>query len=215
MQQNRRCLATVAYQILGGKLFLLLGPESGKIWWLKKVQYLQKKYHCHWTLLRGKKPKLIFHDFGDLLQPLYFVQASHERVVSTEWQVRTVLGDCISKTNLTSIRAPQFRQYTLISDFLDLVNLSLREEAALATKWIKDRPGGLKLQKLALATMTGPAVRSFPKNMAADVQYAIIKCESLGSRKQLIFHGNPSAPAEDFSPHMSVPRRHCFAEYAI
>ena len=33
---------------------LFWGPESGRIWWLKKVQYLLKKYHCHWTLLRGK-----------------------------------------------------------------------------------------------------------------------------------------------------------------
>ena len=28
------------------KHFLILGPESGNIWWLKKVQHLQKKYHC-------------------------------------------------------------------------------------------------------------------------------------------------------------------------
>ena len=42
-QQYRLCLAVVEYQILGGDNFLILGPESGKIWWLKKVQYLQKK----------------------------------------------------------------------------------------------------------------------------------------------------------------------------
>ena len=41
------CLAVAEHQILGGKHFLILGPESGKIWWFKKrVQYLQKKYHC-------------------------------------------------------------------------------------------------------------------------------------------------------------------------
>ena len=56
-QQYRLCLAVKEYQILGCKHFLLLGPESGKIWWLMKVQYLQKKYLCQWTLLRGKKPK--------------------------------------------------------------------------------------------------------------------------------------------------------------
>ena len=34
-------MTTVAeYQILGGELFLVLGPESVKIWLLKKVQYL-------------------------------------------------------------------------------------------------------------------------------------------------------------------------------
>ena len=66
----------------------------------------------------------------------------------------------------------------------------------------------LKLQNLSLATVTGPAVRNEPKNTTADVQYAIYKCESLGSGKQLILHGNPSAP------HMAVIRRHFFAECA-
>ena len=70
---------------------------------------------------------------------------------------------------MISIRAPQYRQFALVSDFLDLANLSIREEAAMATNWIKDRPEGLKLQKL-LANLTGPAVRSQPKKMIADVQ---------------------------------------------
>ena len=175
---------------------------------VKKVRYLQKKYHCRWTLLRGKKPMWIFHNFGNLLCPLELVPASRERVVPTEWQVRTVLGDCITKAKVISIQAPQYRQYSLINDFLDLANLSIREAAAPATNWIKDRPEGLKLQNRALATMTGPAVRSFPKNMTADVQYALNKCESLGSGKQLILHGNPQAIAKDFSPHMAVLRRH-------
>ena len=69
-----------------------------------------------------------------------------------------------------SIQAPQYRQYAVISDFLDLVKLSFRDEAALATNWIKDRPEELKLQNLAFATMTGPAMSSFPKNMTAAVQ---------------------------------------------
>ena len=62
-QQYRLCLAIVEYQNLVCEHFLILGPESGKIWWVKKVQYLQKKYHCKWTLLRGKKPKWIFSQF--------------------------------------------------------------------------------------------------------------------------------------------------------
>ena len=103
------CLAIAENHILGGEYFLILGP--GKIWWLKKVQYLQKKYHCQWALMRGNKPKWIFHNFGDFLQPLEFVRASRERVVPTEWQVPTVLGDCFSKTKLISIRAPRYRQY--------------------------------------------------------------------------------------------------------
>ena len=76
-----------------------------------------------------------------------------------------------------------------------------------ATNWIKDRPEGLKVQNLALATKTGPAMSSSPKHMKADVQLAINKCESLGSGKQLILHGNPSAIAKDFSPHVAVLRR--------
>ena len=96
-----------------------------------------------------------------------------------------------------SIRAPQNRQYALISDFLDLANLSIQEEAVLATNWIKDRPEDLKLPNLAMATTTGPTVQSFPKNITANVKRAINKCESLGSRKLLILHGNPSAIAKD------------------
>ena len=42
-QQYRLCLATAEYQICGGKHVLILAPDSGKIWWLKKVQYFQKK----------------------------------------------------------------------------------------------------------------------------------------------------------------------------
>ena len=56
---------------------------------------------------------------------------------------------------------------------------------------------------------------SSPKHMKADVQLAINKCESLGSGKQLILHGNPSAIAKDFSPHVAVPQTSFFAEYAI
>ena len=56
--------------------------------------------------------------------------------------------------------------------------------------------------------VTGPAMNSLTKNRTADVQYAINKCESLGSGKQLIRHGNPSAIAQVFSPHMAVLRRH-------
>ena len=154
-QQHRMCLAVAEYQIFGGLHFLVLGSESGKIWWLTKVQYLHKECRCHWALLRGKNLKWIFHNLGTLLRPPELVPASREHVVPTEWQVRTVLGDCISKARDISIQAPQCAQHALISDFLDLANLSIREEAALATNWIKDRPEGLKLQNLALATMTG------------------------------------------------------------
>ena len=167
-----------------------------------------RKYHCRWTLLRGKKPKWIFHNLGNLLQPLEFVPDSRKHIVPTEWQVRTDLRDCVSKAKVLSIQSPQYRQCALISDFLDLTKLCLRDEAALATNWIKDRPAGLKLQNLALATMTGPAMGSLQKNMAEDFQHAVNKCESLGSGKKLILHGDSSEVAEDFSPHMAVLRRH-------
>ena len=65
-QQYQRCLAIAEYQILGGKH----SSKSGKISWLKEIQYLQKKYHCQWTLLRGRQPKWILHSFGDLCNPL-------------------------------------------------------------------------------------------------------------------------------------------------
>ena len=62
----------------------------------------------------------MFHNLGNLLRPLESVPASRERVVRTEWQVRTVFGDCISRARVIPVQAPQYRQYALISDFLDL-----------------------------------------------------------------------------------------------
>ena len=192
---------------LVGEDFLTLGPESGKIWRLKKVQYLQKKYHCQWTLLLGKKPKWIFHNFGNLTTTCVSSRLTQtcgsNRMASSNSSWRLYI-----QGKVISIQAPQYRQYALVSDFLDLANLGIREEALLATNWIKDRPERLKLQNLALATKTGPAMSSLPKNMTADVRYAMNKCESLGSGKQLILHGHPSAIAQDFSPHMAVLRRH-------
>ena len=73
----------------------------------------------------------------------------------------------------------------LISDFVDLAILSIRQVAALATNWIKDLPEGLKLQNLAVATMTCPVLSSLPQG------------------KQLILHWNSSALAKEFSPHMA------------
>ena len=84
-------------------------------------------------------------------------------MVPTEWQDRTTLGDCISKANVITVQAPQHRQHALISDFLDLANPSLQEEAALATNWIDDRLEGLTLQNFALATMAGPVMNSLRK----------------------------------------------------
>ena len=136
--------------------------------------------------------------------------SSREHLVRTEWQVRTVLGDCTYPRQ----KWHQFERHSigktrsLISDFLDFSNLSIREEAALARNRIKDRPEGLKLQNLTLANWISPAVRSQLKIITADVLHAINSCESLGSGKQLILHGNSSAIAKEFSPHMAVLRCH-------
>ena len=145
-QQYRLCLAIAEYQILGGKQFSYFATICKKIWCLKKVQYLQKKYHCQRTLLRGKQPKWIFHNCGDLLCPLDFLPASRERMVPTEWQVRSVLGDCLCMAKLMSNRAPQYRQYILINDFLDLANLSIREEAICIGHY--DRPSLTQVSKV-------------------------------------------------------------------
>ena len=94
---------------------------------------------------------------------------------------------------MVPVQAPLYRQYALISDFLDLATLSIQEEAVLATSWIKDRPEWLRLQNLVLATITGQALSSFPRKLTPDVQYAMNNCESLVQGQQLILHGNPSA----------------------
>ena len=144
-QQYRVRLAVAEYQIHGGKHFLILGPVSGKIWWLQKSTTPSEKVPLPMDppAWQGTQVGFFFlQNFGNLLRPL-------EYVVPTESQVRTVLGDCISKATVISIQATQYRQYALISDFLDLANLRIREEAALATNWIKDRPEGLKFQNLA------------------------------------------------------------------
>ena len=94
-QQYHLCLAVAEHQILG-EHFLIFGPESGKIWWLKKVQYLQKKHHGQWDPPAWQETPLNFFTiWAKILRPLDLVPASRARVVPTEWQVRTVLGDCI------------------------------------------------------------------------------------------------------------------------
>ena len=81
----------------------------------------------------------------------------------------------MSKARVITAQAPQNRQLASISDFLDLASLSIQEAAALATNWIDDRPEGLRLQNLALATMAGPVTSNLPKTLTSDVQHAIDK----------------------------------------
>ena len=165
------------------------------------MQYLKKNYHCQWTLLRGEKPKWIFHNLGNLLRPLELIPALRERVVPTEWQVRTVL--CISRAKVIPPPAPPYRQHALISYFLDLANLSIQEEAALATNWIKDRSEGLKL----LRWLPGRDLQGVYQNLTSDVHCAM--------RRETIDLSRESIGIREFSPHVAVLRRHFFAEYAF
>ena len=112
----------------------------------------------------ARKSKGIFHNVGNLLSLLKVIPASRGRVVSTEWQGRTVLGYCTSRAKVIPAQAPPYWQNALISDFLDRANLT--------TIWIKDRPEGSKLQNLALATRTGRSTGTSPENPTADVHYA-------------------------------------------
>ena len=131
---------------------------------MKKVQRFQKKYH----------------NLGNLLRPLESMPVSRERVVPTEWEVRTILGDCMSKARVITTQEPQYQKHALICDFLDLANLSVQDEAALATTWIDDRPEGLKASERCVRHHGRTSDEQFTENLTADVQHAINKCESLG-----------------------------------
>ena len=184
--QHHLCLAVAERQILGTSSFWTrvwkdLVVEKGAISPEKKVPLPMDPLAWQETQVEF----LCRHSFD-------FIGVSYQPRVS-EWSPRTAksaLGDCISRAKVIPVQAPQCRQYALISDFLDLAHLRFREGAALATNWIKDR-----LEVRALS--------SLPRNLTADVQYAFHKCESL-PRQQLILHGNPSATARDFSPHVAV-----------
>ena len=91
----------------------------------------------------------------------------------------------------------------LIRDFLDLENLSVQGRSSIGHELDQGPTWNVKTSE--------PFIRQYdsqPKNITADVPYAINERETLGSGKQLIRHGNPSAIAKDFSSHMAVLRRH-------
>ena len=113
-------------------------------------------------------------------------------------QVRTVPKDCIARAKVIPAQAPQYRQEALIRDFLDLANLSLREEAALHTNRIKDQPEGSRLQNLALATRTGRVLNGLPIN----------RCESLGSGKKKRSFTGIHRQLQWIFPHLATFRRH-------
>ena len=124
-------LTVAEHQTLGGK------HSETEIWWLEKVQYLLKKYHCQWTFFREKNPSEFFRVFAIESMPV-----SRERMVPAKWQVRKILANCTSKAKVITIQAPQNRQHAFFGDFLYCAKLSVQEEAALATNWIDIRPEG-------------------------------------------------------------------------
>ena len=50
----------------------------------------------------ARNPSGFVHNLRNLLRPLELVPASGERVVPTEWRVRTVLGDCMLRARVNS-----------------------------------------------------------------------------------------------------------------
>ena len=60
-QQYRLCLPIAEYQILGGKHFLVLGPGSGKIWWLTEgTIHSEERTTANGPSCVARKPKWIF-----------------------------------------------------------------------------------------------------------------------------------------------------------
>ena len=84
--------------------------NQGKIWWLKKVQYLKKKYHCKWTPLRGEKPKSFFFLFI-ILATCYNHLSSCQPLVSMCFQrngkSEQFLETVYPGAKVISLRAPQ------------------------------------------------------------------------------------------------------------
>ena len=93
-QQDHWCLAIAEYQILDRKQFLIVGPKSGKIWWLKEGAIPSEEVSLP---MDSPARKATHVNFDDLSQPVEFVSISRERFVPTEWHVHSVLGDWKSK----------------------------------------------------------------------------------------------------------------------
>ena len=143
----------------------------------------------------ARKPKWIFHKYWRSFTTTWdltsFAWASGSNgMASTDSSWRWYIQDNIdfnSCATTTAIYADQ--RLPGSCQFENTRGSSIGHEMDSGPAW--------KVRNLALTTMTGPAVRSFRKNMTAGVQYALNKCQSLGSGKQLILHGNPSAIARD------------------
>ena len=107
---------------------------------------------------------------GNLLRPLESVPASREHVVPTKWQVRTVLGDCISKAKAVSIRAPQYRQYTLTIDFLDFANFDHTRGSSIGHELDQGPTRRVEASELGNGHHYRPGGAQSTENTTADVQ---------------------------------------------
>ena len=208
-------LVVAEYQIRGGKHFFFSETRIRNDLVAEKAHDFQRKYHCNWTLFRGMKPKWFFIILVTYCNHLSSYQPRVSRCFQRNGRSEQFSEIVFQRQKVISIQAPQYRQYAMIGDFLDLAKLSFQEETALVTKWIKDRLEDLKLQNPALATMTGPAVRSPPKKITGDVQFAMDKCEALNSGKQSILYGNPSEIAKGFHPKKSESSTSVFTDYVL
>ena len=77
-QQYHLCLAVAEQHILDGLTLSYFGTRARKDLVVETGAIPSEKYHCQWTFLRGKKPKWIFHNLGNLSRPLESIPASRE-----------------------------------------------------------------------------------------------------------------------------------------
>ena len=90
----------------------------------------------------------------------------------------------------------------------------MREEALLDTTWIKDRPEWLQLQNLALATMTGPALRSYPRIRLKMFSRLLTNASHWVQGNNWSFTGTHRQLQGIFPAYVS-PSTSFFAEYAV
>ena len=120
------------------------------------MQYLQKKVPLPKDPLAWREIQV---DFSQCRQ--YFASTGVSGWFLQKGKYAQFLEIAYQERKVIPAQAPQYLQYALISDFLDLAYLSTQEEAALATNWIKDRPDGLKLQNLNVGHQDWPIHKQF------------------------------------------------------
>ena len=108
-------------KFFGRKHVRILGPETGKIleWRRNNISSTNTTVD---ELSCVEKNQVDFRKLGNLLRPSKSISVSRERVIPTEWQVPTILGDCIPKVKVHTVHALQYREHTFISGFLDFAN---------------------------------------------------------------------------------------------